>query len=94
MITSDKASARKYGEVIRRAWWTYGPPAGERTMSCDHAAGVVIVRAQTVADDVLNAIDATRGLVIGPLERAALPLPQSVVVIVAAVQNSGRRNNG
>jgi hypothetical protein len=81
LLNVPQGRAEQYSKVIRQAWWTFSGVAGERRLSCDHAGDMVVVVLRLTSDDLPLAIDETRALVIGPLVRAGLPLPESVVVI-------------
>lgn len=82
MLKTDE-SARKYGEVIRRAWWKQGKETlGERSLSCDYAASVVVVRFETTADDIAHAVKTSEAWVLGPLDGSGLALPESMTIVV------------
>jgi hypothetical protein len=81
VLNVSQGRAGQYGKAIRQAWWTFRGVAGERKLSCDYAADVVVVVLGLASDDLSQAIDETRSPVIGPLVGAGLPLPESVVVI-------------
>jgi hypothetical protein len=86
LLTYTGGKTADYGETIRKSWWTTSRGAyGERRLVCDWLADVVIVMVETVADDISSAVATTRDEVIGPLERAAMRLPDSLVVLATRV---------
>jgi hypothetical protein len=91
LLTYTGGQTAEYGEAIRRSWWT-SPRGdyGERRLSCDWLADVVLVMVESVADDISSAIAGTRDEALGPLERAAMPLPDSLVVLAARAPSRAR----
>jgi hypothetical protein len=86
MLTQQEGKTADYGKAIRRSWWRSRGGRGERRLACDWLADVVVVTVEIATDDISGALNMSRDQVIGEIERADLPLPESVVVIAAAVE--------
>jgi len=71
------------GLAIRKSWWASPGVKGQRRLACDWLAQVVTVMAEVPADDIATALAATQEQVIRPLERAALCLPDQLVIVAA-----------
>jgi len=82
LLTVGSTRVQEYGTTIRTACGDYGGHNGDRLMTCSCGTDIVDVGVEITADDVWAAIDATRTLVTGPLERANLTLPELVTIVV------------
>jgi hypothetical protein len=85
MLSGLAHPAEAYAHSIIQSWRRCRVGPGSKRVHCDHLASVVVVMVELVADDLVHAVDSTRGLVVVPLESAGLTLPESVVVVASAV---------
>jgi hypothetical protein len=82
VVLVQDGEAEAYGLAIRRSWWTARGEPGERRLIVDFLGDSVTVVLEVVADDAWGAIHTTHPLIIGPVERSGLPLPERVTVSV------------